>query len=250
MIKIKNLEKTYNNNFKAVKNMNLEVKKGEIFGFLGPNGAGKTTTIKMITGIIQPSSGEIFVNGLNIKKDPLKIKQSIGYVSDEPLLMEKLKGIEYIKFICDMFEVPPLERENRLEKLLKHFKLGEAINNPISSYSHGMKQKLSLISTLIHNPDLWILDEPIVGLDPESAFILKKMMKNHTQNNKTVFFSTHIMEIAEKVCDRIAIINKGEIIFMGTIEQLKENKGNESLEDLFLEVTESESEKIDFSYLD
>lgn len=249
MINLENITKQFGNHT-AVDNISLEVKKGEVFGFLGPNGAGKTTTIKMITGFFKPTKGNVNVNGFDVLKDSLSAKKSIGYVADEPLIMEKVTGSEYINFIADVFEVDPETRMKRAEKLVEHFKLKDFIENPISTYSHGMKQKVSLISALIHNPDLWILDEPIVGLDPESAFILKKMMRNHADEGKTVFFSTHIMEIAEKICDRIAIIGKGKIVFQGTVEELRHAKGNESLEQIFLEVTGSESEKIDFSYLD
>lgn len=249
MIKLENVTKKFGNHT-AVDDISLDVKKGEVFGFLGPNGAGKTTTIKMITGFFKPTKGKINVNGFDVLDNPLPAKKTLGYVADEPLIMEKVTGAEYINFIADVFEVSPETRIKRAEKLVEHFKLKDFIENPISTYSHGMKQKVSLISALIHNPDLWILDEPIVGLDPESAFILKKMMRNHTNEGKTVFFSTHIMEIAEKICDRIAIIGKGKIVFTGTVDELREARGNDTLEQIFLEVTGSESEKIDFSYLD
>jgi ABC-2 type transport system ATP-binding protein len=250
MIKIKNVSKIYSGGLKAVDDISFEVKKGEIFGFLGPNGAGKTTTIKMICGLLKKTSGEIIIDNIDVSKNPIEAKKKIGYVADEALLMEKLTGAEYINFIADIFEVPKETKMKRAEKLLKHFKMVDSVKSPISSYSHGMKQKIALIGALIHNPDLWVLDEPIVGLDPESAFILKKMMKNHVENEKTVFFSTHVMEVAEKLCDRLAIISKGKILFIGTVEELRKQKGDSSLEKIFLEVTNSESEKIDFSYLD
>jgi ABC-2 type transport system ATP-binding protein len=250
MINIKKLYKTYSGGVKAVADLNLEVKNGEIFGFLGPNGAGKSTTIKCIVGLLKPSSGKIIINGFDNQIEPVKAKETIGYVADEPLVMDKLKGIEYLNFISNVFEIPPELRLKRLDYLLKIFKLTDSINDPVMTYSHGMKQKLSLIAALIHNPDLWILDEPIVGLDPESAYNLKEMMKSHTKNGKTVFFSTHVMEIAEKICDRVGIISKGKLIYVGTIKALKETKNNESLEKIFLEVTGSENEKSDFSYLD
>lgn len=250
MIQINDFSKIYSGGVKAVSNLDLEVKKGEIFGFLGPNGAGKSTTIKCIVGLLKPSSGEIIINGYDNQKDPVKSKKTIGYVADEPLVMDKLKGIEYLNFISNVFEVPTDIRLKRLDYLLKTFKLSESINDPVMTYSHGMKQKLSLIAALIHNPDLWILDEPIVGLDPESAYNLKGMMKSHIKNGKTVFFSTHVMEIAEKICDRVGIIAKGKLLYVGTVEKLKEMKNNESLEKIFLEVTGSENEKSDFSYLD
>lgn len=250
MIKISKLTKVYSGGHKAVDNIDLEVKKGEIFGFLGPNGAGKTTTIKVLTGILTPTYGEIMVNGIDVNKNAVEAKKQIGYVADEALIMDKLTGVEYLNFIADIFEVEKSIKINRLKNLLKHFKLEKAVKDPISSYSHGMKQKISLIATLMHNPQLWILDEPIIGLDAESAFILKKMMRKHAENGNTVFFSTHVMEIAEKTCDRLAIINQGKILFSGNVKDLQNEKGNKSLESIFLEVTKSEHENYDFSYLD
>ncbi len=250
MIEVKNLTKTYNRSFTAVNNISFSVRKGEVFGFLGPNGAGKSTTIKNIVGLLTPTSGSISVCGKDVVKNPIEAKQCIGYVADDPLIMEKITGIEYLNFISDIFEVPADKRAERVEKLSEYFKLKNALKDPVSTYSHGMKQKASLMAALVHNPPVWILDEPIVGLDPESAFILKKMMKNHAQSGNSVFFSTHVMEIAEKICDRIGIISKGQLIFVGTVAELKGKMGDQSLESIFLEVTGSETEKIDFSYLD
>jgi ABC-2 type transport system ATP-binding protein len=250
MIKISNFTKSYGKTAPAVQNLNLEIKKGEVFGFLGPNGAGKSTTIKTIVGMLNPSQGEITINGIDVTKDPVKSKMQIGYVPDEPVLMEKLKGIEYLNFIADIFNVESNIRKKRIEKLSESFKLVSALANPVDTYSHGMRQKLVLIAALLHNPEVWILDEPIVGLDPESAYILKKMMKAHVKNGKTVFFSTHVMEIVEKICDRVGIISKGKLVFCGTIEELKVNRQNQSMEEVFLEVTDSEAEQNDFSYLD
>ncbi|AKI97544.1 ABC transporter ATP-binding protein [Kosmotoga pacifica] len=250
MIKLNKVTKVYAGEVKAVNHLSLEVKAGEIFGFLGPNGAGKTTTIKMITGVIKPTEGKVEVCGIDIQKEPVKAKRLIGYVADEPIVMEKLKGIEYLNFILNVFQVPKDVRAERIEGLLKAFKLSHAIMDPVNTYSHGMKQKLSLIAALSHNPKVWVLDEPIVGLDPESAFILKKMMRNHADSGNIVFFSTHIMEIAEKICDRIGIIHKGQLRFVGTVEEFKKLQGEGTLEELFLEVTRSGTEKIDFSYLD
>jgi ABC-2 type transport system ATP-binding protein len=250
LIELIDLTKRFSENVVAVDHVNLEIEDGKIFGFLGPNGAGKTTTISMITGLYKPTSGRIIYDGMDFQKEPIKIKKLIGFVPDEPFLFEKITGISYLNFISDVFEVPLEERKKRGEWLIKTFKLENAISNPISTYSHGMKQKLALIAALIHNPKFWILDEPIVGLDPESAFILKNLMKKHVEAGNIVFFSTHIMEIAEKVCDEIAIIDKGRIVFEGSINDLRKLKGDKSLEQIFLEVTNSESEKIDFSYLD
>ena len=250
MIEIRNLTKIYSGSVKAVDDVSLTVKEGEIFGFLGPNGAGKTTTIKMIVGLLQPTSGSIHIDNIDVLTSPVEAKMKMGYVADEPLVMEKITGIQYLNMISDVFLVPPKTRAERASKLLQNFKLSDAIKDPVSTYSHGMRQKLSLVAALIHNPDLWILDEPIVGLDPESAFILKQMMRNHVKAGNTVFFSTHVMEVAERICDRIAIINKGKLEFVGTVEELRKLRGQGSLEELFLEVTGSETENGDFAYLD
>ncbi|MFP4462214.1 MAG: ABC transporter ATP-binding protein [Thermotogota bacterium] len=250
MILLHDFSKSYSKGTFAVKNINLEIKDGEVFGFLGPNGAGKSTTIKSIVGLLNPTNGKIEVNGYDISKESVQAKYQIGYVPDEAVLMEKLKGIEYLNFIADMYQVNNQQRRERMSRLSEAFKLTSALNKTIDTYSHGMKQKLSLIAALIHNPPVWILDEPIVGLDPESAYRLKKMMKSHSQKGKTVFFSTHVMEIVEKVCDRVAIISKGEIVFAGTVEALKKNRGDSTMEEVFLEVTKSEAEQDDFSYLD
>lgn len=250
MIEIRNLTKIYSGSVKAVDDVSLTVKEGEIFGFLGPNGAGKTTTIKMIVGLLQPTSGSIHIDDIDVLTSPVEAKMKMGYVADEPLVMEKITGVQYLNMISDVFLVPPKTRAERASKLLQNFKLSDAVKDPVSTYSHGMRQKLSLVAALIHNPDLWILDEPIVGLDPESAFILKQMMRNHVKAGNTVFFSTHVMEVAEKICDRIGIINKGKLEFVGTVDQLRKLSGRGSLEELFLEVTGSETENGDFSYLD
>lgn len=250
MVEIHGLNKVYAGSVHAVKDLSLQVKKGEVFGFLGPNGAGKSTTIKMIVGLLKPSSGTIRVNGVDLAEDPVKVKQGIGYVADEPLLMEKITGVEFLNFVSDVFGVSTKVRTERATRLLQHFKLTNAAADPISTYSHGMRQKIALIGALIHNPALWILDEPIVGLDPESAFVLKQMMRRHVQSGNTVFFSTHVMEIAEKICDRIGIIHKGSLHFVGTVQELREARGDKSLEKLFFEVTESETEHMDFAFLD
>ncbi len=250
MVEIRNLSKIYSGSVKAVDDVSLTVKEGEIFGFLGPNGAGKTTTIKMIVGLLQPTYGSVHIDDIDVLTSPVEAKMKMGYVADEPLVMEKITGVQYLNLISDVFLVPPKTRAERASKLLQNFKLSDAVKDPVSTYSHGMRQKLSLVAALIHNPDLWILDEPIVGLDPESAFILKQMMRNHVKAGNTVFFSTHVMEVAEKICDRIGIINKGKLEFVGTVDQLRKLSGRGSLEELFLEVTGSETENGDFSYLD
>ena len=242
MLKLKNLSKTYSKGqVKAVDNVNLEVKPGEIFGFLGPNGAGKTTTIKMIVGLLKPDEGNVFIDDIDVWENPLEAKKKISYVPDTPEVYDKLKGIEYLNFIADVYGIPKDVRQERIEKYLDIFELKAAVGNIIGSYSHGMKQKLVLISALIHDPELFILDEPMVGLDPRSSFNLKEIMRERCKEGKTVFFSTHVLEVAEKLCDRIAIINKGKIIALGTMDELRsaaEDKG--SLEKIFLELTENE----------
>jgi len=241
MIQINNVTKTYGNGIKAVNNISLNIKDGEIFGFLGPNGAGKTTTIKMLTGILPLDKGDIIINGKNISKEPLEVKKIIGYVSDNPNMFERLKGIEYLNFMADIYNVSKKVRKEMIVKLGEDFEMIDALNDKIQSYSHGMKQKIVVMGVLLHKPDVWILDEPLTGLDPKSSYILKKMMREHAKANKTVMFSTHVLEVAEKVCDRIAVINKGEILFVGTLAQMKE-QGNidSSLEKMFLEMTEDE----------
>ncbi|MHB1485103.1 MAG: ABC transporter ATP-binding protein [Saccharofermentanales bacterium] len=238
MIEIKNVSKSYNGKTNVVDKINIEINDGEIFGFLGPNGAGKTTTIKMITGILSPDSGTILVNGHDIVKAPIDAKKSFGFVPDDPNIFPRLKGIEYLKFMGDLYDVPVEIRKERITKLASRFGLEASLGDKIQSYSHGMRQKLLIIGALIHNPDVWILDEPMTGLDPKSSFELKEMMREHSGNGKTVFFSTHILDVAEKICDRIAVVDKGQILFSGTIEQMRQHfKSNESLEQMFLDMT-------------
>lgn len=239
MIELKNVSKTYSNGkVKAVDNINLTINAGEIFGFLGPNGAGKTTTIKMIVGLLTHDTGKIKVDGIDIDENPIEVKKKIGYVPDNPDIYDKLTGIEYINFICDIYDISEDKRKEKLMRLLDIFELKDAIGDLIQSYSHGMKQKLALISALIHEPSVWILDEPMVGLDPRASFLLKDMMAEHCKAGYTVFFSTHVLEVAEKICDKIAIINKGKIIACGTMEDIKAQHEKESLEKIFLELTE------------
>ena len=237
MIKFINVTKKYND-FTAVDDLLFEVKKGEIVGFIGPNGSGKTTTMKLISGIIKKTSGSIIVNDLDIEKDPLKIKASIGYISDSPDAFLRLKGIDYLNFISDIYEVSLEDRKERIEKYAKEFEIIDALTSPMLSYSHGMRQKLMIISQLIHEPDTWILDEPTVGLDPKSSYTLKEMMKEHAKKGKTVFFSTHILEIAERLCDRVIIIFKGKKIYEGTLDYLKEQYPNKTLEEIYITLTD------------
>lgn len=241
MIQLSNVSKSYNGKIKAVDNLSLQINDGEIFGFLGPNGAGKTTTIKMITGITESDSGEIRINNISTKENPIDAKKQFAFVPDNPDMFLRLKGIEYLNFMGDIYEVPKSERKERIETLAERFEMSSALGDQIQSYSHGMRQKIVLMGALIHNPSVWILDEPMTGLDPRSSFTLKEMMREHADSGKTVFFSTHVLEVAEKLCDRIAVINKGKILFCGTLNEMKEHfKGSDSLENMFLEMTEDE----------
>ncbi|MFZ7121457.1 MAG: ABC transporter ATP-binding protein [Eubacteriaceae bacterium] len=240
MLNIKNVCKSFDGGkTNAVDNISFQVNPSEIYGFLGPNGAGKTTTIKMITGLLKPDSGKIMINGIDNNSDPIKAKKLFSYVPDNPEIFEKLKGIEYLNFIGDIYGVPLDLRKKRISRYLEIFELKKVVKDPIITYSHGMKQKIVLISALIHEPEIFILDEPLVGLDPKSAYALKEIMRERCDNGKSVFFSTHVLEVAEKICDRIAIINKGKIIAQGTMQELKsKSEKNESLENIFLELTE------------
>ncbi len=241
MIEIKNVSKKYKKDKNVIDNLNLEIKDGEIFGFLGPNGAGKTTTIKMITGILEIDKGDILIDKKSITKEPLEAKKQMGLVSDNPDVFLKLKGIEYLNFIADVYEVLTEDRMERIKKLAEKFEIINVLNNKIESYSHGMRQKLIIIGALLHNPKNWILDEPMTGLDPKSSFELKNMMREHANQNNTVFFSTHILDVAERLCDRIGIIDKGKLLFVGTYEDLKnELKENKSLEELFMEIIKND----------
>ena len=240
MIKIENVTKSYIRGKKSVDNINLEIKDGEIFGFLGPNGAGKTTTIKMITGILNPDQGDIYIDGKSIKKEPIEAKKAFGFVPDSPDMFLKLKGIEYLNFLAQIYEVPEKEKKERIQKLTKKFEIYNNLNEQIESYSHGMRQKIVICGALLNNPKNWILDEPMTGLDPKSSFDLKEMMKEHSRKGNAVFFSTHILEVAEKLCDRVGIINNGKLAFVVTLDEMKAQfNENTSLEKLFLEITEN-----------
>ncbi|MGD1821078.1 MAG: ABC transporter ATP-binding protein [Pleomorphochaeta sp.] len=240
MIEFKNLSKKYQKDKPfAVENLNLEVKEGEIFGFLGPNGAGKSTTINMLMGVLTPSSGSIFIDNHDVQKESFLTKQMIGFVPDEPLFYEKMTGMQHLSFICDIFDVPKSERLDRANRLIKLFNLEKAIDDRISSYSHGMKQKLGIIAALIHEPKLLVLDEPMVGLDPKASYILKDLMRRFCDKGGTVFFSTHVLEVAQNLCDSIGIINKGQLVLNSSLKEFNE-KENASLEKLFLEITGNE----------
>ena len=240
MIDIRDVSKSYNKGqIKAVDGLTLTVRPGEIFGFLGPNGAGKTTTIKLIVGLLKPDSGTIAVAGWDTQSDPLRAKAVTTYVPDTPAVYERLTGLEYLNFIGDVYGVPKKSRLERIEKWLEIFELSSAVSSPIQSYSHGMKQKIVLIAALLPGPKVMVLDEPMVGLDARAAHHMKEMMREHCDAGGTLFFSTHIMEVAEKLCDRIGIIHKGRLIACGTMEELQaRNREEQSLESIFLELTD------------
>jgi len=242
MIELQKVTKSFNPPVKAVDTIDMVVNDGEIFGFLGPNGAGKTTTIKMITGILAPDSGTILLNGLDIVKDPLQAKRRFGFVPDNPNMFLRLKGLEYLNFVADIYDVPSKERKAKIEMQSSRFEMEKALGDRIQSFSHGMRQKIIIMGALIHNPSLWIMDEPMTGLDPRAAFTLKEMMREHADRGNSVFFSTHVLDVAEKICDRVAVINKGQVLFCGKLDEMKEHFKTkyESLEKMFLEMTENE----------
>lgn len=237
MVRFENVSKQYpKSNAFAVNDLTLELKPGEIFGFIGPNGAGKTTTIKMLTGILPLGSGHITVFGHDIVSDPIAAKKEIGYVTDSGVLYEKLTGREFVDFMADIYGVSAAERKERADRLLAAFGLTSAFDSRIDTYSHGMKQKIAIIGALVHNPKVLVLDEPMVGLDPQSSRELKDIMRAHADAGNVVFFSTHVLDTAEKICDRIGIISVGRLVMTGGLDEIKAAKGNESLEDIFLSV--------------
>ena len=239
MIEIAGVSKSYNKGkVKAVDNLSLTVRPGEIFGFLGPNGAGKTTTIKLIVGLLKPDAGAISVNGFDTERESLLAKAITSYVPDYPAVYERLTGLEYLNFIGDVYGVPKQDRIARIEHWLEVLELAGAVASPIQSYSHGMKQKIVLIAALLPAPRVMVLDEPLVGLDPRAAHQLKELMRSHCDGGGTLFFSTHIMEVAEKLCDRIGIIDKGRLIACGTMDDLKKMNAEQTLENIFLDLTE------------
>lgn len=235
MLKITNLSKRYKSDKKAVDGLNLEVNGGDIFGFIGHNGAGKTTTIRAVVGILDFEEGDIFIDGISIKENPVACKQKMAYIPDNPDLYEHLSGIAYLNFIGDIYQIEKAQRRERIEKYANAFELTANLGDSISSYSHGMKQKLAIISALLHKPKLLVLDEPFVGLDPKAAYTLKQIMSELCQEGSAIFFSTHVLEVAEKLCNKIAIIKGGKLVSYGTTEEVK---GNSSLENVFLELIE------------
>lgn len=237
LLEIKNLTKIYSKNIKAANDVSLMIKKGEIFGFIGHNGAGKTTTIKCVVGLLDYNNGEILFEGRNIKEFPLEYKKQIAYIPDNPDLYEYLSGLQYLNFVCDIYGISKNERLKDIKKYSEMFDIELNLKDLISTYSHGMKQKLALISALVRHPKLLILDEPFVGLDPKAAYDLKVVMKEMCNEGCSIFFSTHVLEVAEKLCDKIAIIKKGEIIVCGDVDIVK---GDTSLENVFLELVDHE----------
>ena len=243
MIDLRHVTKTYvKNGVKALSDLTLHVKGGELFGFIGPNGAGKTTTIKLMTGILSPDEGTVTMAGHDMSKDRLEAQRLIGFVPDGNDLYDRLTGMEYLNFLADVYQVSATQRKNHIEKYLDIFELGDAINNQVRSYSKGMKQKLVVIGALIHNPPIWILDEPLGGLDPRASHLLKEEMKRHCAAGNTVFFSTHVLEVAEKLCTRIGVVAHGQLRAEGTLDELRSGEVGASLEDLFLELTDDGGE--------
>ena len=234
MLRIENLSKIYGEN-KAVDNLTLHIQPGELYGFIGHNGAGKTTTLKSVAGILQFEEGEIYINGHSVKDEPLECKKEIAYIPDNPDLYDFMTGIQYLNFIADIFDIDPETRTTTINNYAQSFEIIDSLAQPISSYSHGMKQKLAVISALIHKPKLILMDEPFVGLDPKASFLLKEIMRHHCDMGGAIFFSTHVLDVAEKLCDKVAIIKQGKLIKSGTMEEVK---GDESLEEVFLELEE------------
>lgn len=232
MLKLKNFTKIYPNGKIGANNINLEIESGDIFAFIGHNGAGKTTTIKSIVGINDVTEGDIEIDGISVKKNPIECKKLIAYVPDNPDIYTSLTGLQYINLVADIFKVSKEDRETITKKYAIALELDKELNNPISTYSHGMRQKLVIISAFVHSPKLLVLDEPFVGLDPKASFVVKEAMKNFVKNGGAIFFSTHVLEVAEKLCNKVAIIKEGKIISSGTMDEIKKDS---TLENVFLE---------------
>lgn len=245
MIEIQNVRKSYDGGKSfAVRDLSLTLCEGEIFGLLGPNGAGKSTLLKMMVGILAPDKGDILLNGKSIQKEAQAAKRQFGYVSDSPDHFLRLKGREYLRFMADAYAVPMDVRAGRVDELSKIFGMEEELENQIQSYSHGMRQKMMVMGALISDPSIWILDEPMTGLDPKAAYLLKQRMRSHADQGNTVLFSTHVLEVAEKLVDRVGVINHGQLVFVGTVPELREHfTRNSSLEEMFLELTKSPEEE-------
>ena len=240
MIKAQNLKKVYGGDFVSVDDLSFHINKGEIVGFVGQNGAGKTTTIKMLTGILMPTEGSVIINGYDMREKPMEAKLSMGYIADNPDIFLRLTGLEYVNFIADIYGVSTSDRKTRIEQMAERFGMEDSLTRQMVSYSHGMRQKMMVIAALVHNPPVWILDEPMTGLDPNAAYELKKMLSEHADAGNCVFFSTHVLEVAEKLCDKIIMIRKGKDIYQGTLEKLEAQHKNKSLEEIFVEMTHEE----------
>ena len=240
MLKIENLTKLYGDK-KAVDSVSLHLQPGEIFGFIGHNGAGKTTTLKAVCGILRFDEGEIFIDGISVKKQPTECKKKLAYIPDNPDLYAFMKGIEYLDFVADIYGIDAKTRKERVRALATAFELFDDLGQPISAYSHGMKQKLAVIAALMHEPKLLLMDEPFVGLDPKASFTLKEMMREFCRKGGAIFFSTHVLDVAEKLCDKVAIIKDGKLIKVGTMDEVK---GDESLEEVFLELEKEDAESL------
>lgn len=236
MIQVEHITKQYGKEFKAVDDISFSIEPGEIVGFVGQNGAGKTTTIKMLTSILKPTSGTIQIHGYDIQKEALQAKQAIAYVADNPDMFLRLTGLEFIHLMADIYQVPAEVRGERIRKMAERFEITDMLNQPMNDYSHGMRQKMMICAALIHNPPVWILDEPMTGLDPKAAYELKNMMREHAKEGNCVFFSTHVLEVAEQLCDRIIIIRHGSLVFTGTLDELRTEYPDMTLEQIFLQI--------------
>ncbi len=243
MIEFRQVSKVYGKgNKKALDGLTLKVGEGCVYGFLGPNGAGKTTAIRILTGALEATDGTVLVNGTDVREHPLEVKRQIGFVPDSQDMYDRLTGMEYLNFMADLFGVSAAERKERADRYLAMFEMQEAVRQRMQSYSRGMKQKMAVMGALIHEPKVFVLDEPMVGLDPKAAFLLKEEMRRRADAGVTVFFSTHVLEVAEKLCDRVGIIHHGKLLAEGSPDELRHRMGDESLEDVFLEMTESGAE--------
>lgn len=234
MIRVEHVTKYYGETCKAVDDMDFSVHAGEIVGFVGQNGAGKTTTIKMMTGILNTTQGRISICGYDMDKQPLEAKRSIGYIADNPDIFLRLTGLEFINLLADIYGIAQDKRAQRITELAESFEVEQALERPMSEYSHGMRQKMMVVAALVHNPPVWILDEPMTGLDPSAAFELKKRMRAHAKEGNCVFFSTHVLEVAEQLCDRILMVREGALVFDGTLDQLQKKYPDHTLEEIFM----------------
>ncbi len=243
MIRIDHVSKSYDGGKHfSLKDLSLDIRDGEIFGLLGHNGAGKSTTLNMLVGVLEPTEGSIQIDGIDVVKNPLEAKRKLCFVGDSPDHLLRLKGSEYLRFIADIYGVPEEGRAERIAKLAEDYGMSAELDNPIRAYSHGMRQKMMVMGALLPNPDVWVLDEPMTGLDPKASYLLKQSMREHADAGKTVLFSTHVLDVAEKVVDRVAILSHGELLFVGTVDEMREHfRNNSSLEEMFLELTSENS---------